>query len=1822
MNTTINLSNYPIFIPNQVLTDEDLNRVVNHFEGLNQLTLTYFVGMGIAYGLDVQHLSNPTRIRITPGYGITSKGFVIKWLPEPGRDVNTFTHYQDTTIAKNLFIAGEDPSQSYSVKELLPSDRFAGGTSAPQPLTEEGLQQKVVVVLYDWEDADRHEVSQLSYEEPGVDRRFRLRFFLLPRTELPNTNPSILSAERLLRTSYQIDQLPAPWKSLDSINGITAIFESRNYFFKESNLQIRRFGYVDSTDINLAKINNYKALQDNYFRICEVAIDQITNAFPHLFKLFSPLFTTFRPNSPQDFNTLKNNLNNLLNSFNSESRQSSSAENAKREPSYVLQYFYDYLSQLIAAFIELAEVAFDLMDGYTPNMDHFPRFLMLGLIPFPNQFEDNAYEQPSAYRNQFIQPGIYNSNQNRLKQVCYLYERLRKLCNFEKDQESFYPLPFYHTPIKITPGKDRSTPLSEQAIPYYLNYPKLYQYWNYDAYRKGRSDRHPAYFYPKQNANEPAHTFDELTYRLDAYNFYRIEGHIGRSNIDAFKGIQDFQQRYNLPFDIITLKLGNLSSLNDLNISAQVTDLNDSFGRIKDRFQTQWQANEQTWKNNAVLKTLKQIFFDQAGLEKVNPDLMLSPLLDRAQMAESYEFIAESGADNQPTGKYRLFLKSRSGTQIAQYIFHLSGDGISDDRKRQDIDQLSFAGFTNEEISQEKTRIVAGLVDAFSLDKVTYNFEKPTAKNNDRVSFHLRLSSSDRLSVPLEQSQEVSQQEVTLELRSLSPCWVRSTDLVFEEPSCPDVLTLYGLLRDTPESPVSTPEVNFGLGKEQAEQALGVSEFKSLVEAYQQRLQRLINFHLFDLFAKQHPGMEPLGGVPKGGTFVLVYVDGQDIESLIADEKNPAIAQARTQRTETIRSQAWLPPSSLTDKPVERTTETPDLLLKEVKKRKDIVVADFCLPYRSSSSNTPAISYVLARPRPILLLPKIVFCEGDQESYRFIVEPEGGAVKGEGVIVHEQQHFFKPTNINQASKDELTRGNKVTITFSYAVDDTYDTLTVTVHPLPKANLSISDSQNFCQNASPVEITLAPGTPDNVELVHITINGVEANTFVPEQFATEGQSQTVTIVAQIRNIQTQCENTLTHTVIIHPLPEAALSIDEGQNFCQNASPVEIVLASKTPEGVELVDVIINGITTNTFVPEQFATEGQLQTVTITARIRNTQTQCENTLTRTVIIHPLPEAVLSIDEGQNFCQNESSVEITLDPEASEDVELVNVTIDGTVTNTLVPEQFAAEGQSQTVTITAHIRNPQTQCENTLTRTVIIHPLPIAELSIQEGQNFTNNASPIEITLVPGTSEEVELGDVTINGRATTTLNPDQYATNGQPETITIEAHLRHRQSNCTNTVIRRVTIIPLPEAELSVQDGQNVAQNASPVEITLAPGTPEAVELVDVTINGTTMNTLVPEQYATEGQPQTVTIVARIRNTQTQYENTLTRTVTIHPLPIADFKAEIANIDSTGFSVRVFDIQPAGQPLFNFNWETPDGQPDPEHPSSSDFIIHYDVDFSSWVAGAEVSITLQVSTPPEFGNSSSEPVTKTIAIPLGDVQSLNLVTINPDGNTRILLENNPTFPRSFFTGNYTFEAVAAGKVGSVVFTYTAPDGSVTISSPAKPQSSIDDLDYFMMLGSSGSYWLWQPIVGTHRIQAQTFEGAEGDGLEGLPLTMTLTITDDSPASPPEPPTPNAPGRFSRIANLFRPATPRNFAVQSVHSPLAIASSEDDRPSTLFDISTLRPSTTEAQSIPKNKLAQALAVSATMLLLALGWTYAANQAKTSAQPGTSERIQNSPE
>ncbi|OUL35161.1 hypothetical protein [Nostoc sp. 106C] len=1792
INTIINRSGYPVFTPNQVLTKDDLNHLVNYLDEQNRLTRAYLIGVGIVCGLEVSstYETAQAQIQISAGCGITSEGYAIALAD------TTLNHYQPEQLVSAALFA---PSQKqYKVIELfaqsgdknIPLHKAADGSLRDEKAFQEFLSDRVLVVVCELQDVQRDN-CRLDYNNLSQERSLLYRFFLLPRTQKPDTDEEAIAAETLLQQGFQVDQLPSYWQGL----GTEAVFTARNHYLQEFDHElqqfrdfapkVQRFGYSQSEQVgksvDLTKISDYKAFRDNYYLVCQNAIAAIDNAFPKLFRLFSPFFSSFQPNSADDFSNLKQRLELLLEAIKPQEIRQQTVPSEKVEPTYALQYFYDYLSQLVAAYDELAEAAFDLMDDCAPDTQRFPKFLMLGIVPSPNQAL-KGYEPASAYRSHFTQPPIYNGNQLRVKQVRHLCDRLLNLCQ----ENSFYLLPFSATPLKITPSKDSSVPLSEQAIPYYLNYPQIYRYWSYDAYRKGRSHLLPAYFTLKEDdktASIPKR--DDLVYRLDGQNFYRIEGHIGKANGDALKRIQEYQRRYNLAFDVITLKLGSEASLQDLNISGQFDDLESDFRRMKETFEKLW-IKYATEPKNAFLQTLKQVFFGQPSLTVINSSQLFNPILEMARKPEAYEFVQENA-----TQRYRLFVRDKTNQQIARYVTQAAN---TEGNNLNDFNTLSidFSGLTDDDINKEKQRIIKEIADCLSLGKITYEIVSDSSKN-----YHLKLSTEYQVNLPPgDPSRTYS--IVLLSLNHFAVSFDKNNSPIIQQPDFQDVETLYSLLRDVPAT-FNTDE--YQMGNSQAAEELNYFELIGLIEAYQRRLEQLMKLHLFNKFVEQHPGVEHLGGVPKGGTFILVYVDGQEVDELLVADKDPAIYKLLSLRTAAIEKTAAFPPAA-----PQEVISSWEKLFPELQKRKDVVVGDFCLPYRCSS-DAPAVSYVLARPRPIILLEKTVFCEDDSNKYQFTLEPEGGTVRGEGILFEGIKQLFQPSSIGQASKDELAKGSEIAITFAYAVDDTYDTLTVTIYPKPQANLSITQSQHFCHNAgafeialaegtpenveliqvsidgkdtrildtsqyattnqpqqvtiaalirdrrtqcentvtrtvtvnsSPeaelsvtqgqsfchnaelVEITLAAGTPENIELIQVSINGTDTRILDISQYATGSQPQQVTIAAQIRDRQTQCENTLTRTITVNPLPAAELSITEDQTFCQNAGVVEITLAAGTAENVELIQVSIDGKETRILDTSQYATGSQQQQVTITAQIRDHQTQCENTLTRTITVHPLPAAELSITEGDNFCHNSGVAEITLAEGTPENVELIQVSINGTETRILDTSQYATASQPQEVTITALIRDRQTQCGNTLTRTITVHPLPAAELSITEGDNFCHNSGVAEITLAAGTSENVELIQVSIDGKETRILDTSQYATGSQPETVTIVALIRDRQTQCGNTLTRTITVSPLPVAELSINEGENFCHNAGVVEITLAEGTPENIELTKVSIDGTDTRILDPKQFATGSQPQEVKIEAQIRDRQTQCENTLSRTVTVNPLPEADFQAEIANINAQGFSIRVFNIQPP-ETSFSFVWEHPGGSLNTSNPGNSEFIISYNYDFNNWVAGAEVSITLRVNTPPTLGSCSSEPITKKIAIPSSNMVGFNLLTIS---NSQVLksapLESDNTFRLSEFNPNneYAIEAVTVpATVDRIVFTYTAPGDDAKSSTQVNPLYHLPDG--------------WQTIVGVHTITAQSFKELNGTQVESVASTVIIRITDSEADTPTATPSTPSATLLNRLRVLFQ-------------------------------------------------------------------------------------------
>ncbi|NET10569.1 MAG: hypothetical protein F6K16_38930, partial [Symploca sp. SIO2B6] len=996
-----------------------------------------------------------------------------------------------------------------------------------------------------------------------------------------------LSAERLLRLGYPFDTLGGAWQTFNSDDFTTTdLFTLRQTFWQRFDLRVERFGYREESQggsVRLPQITTYRALLQNYYKVCDRTIDRIAATFPQLFQLFSPFASSFSPDSLTEFSDLGPQLRDHLNGIWQPSDLSNSTDPDpldSTEPQYALQYFYDYLSQLVAAYQELIDAAFELMDDCHPDTRRFPKFLMLGLL---SDHPDALGLPPSPYRNHFTQPPIYNGNNQRVKQVRHLYERLRQLCQ----PDAFFFLPFFDTPLKITPSRDRSVPLSQQAIPYYLNYPNLYRYWNYDAYRKGISDRLPAYFHPRNTgtSNQPTiDATDDLLHRLDGTNFYRIEGHIGESNTNALREIQNYQQRYNLAFDVIALKLAPTTETGDLNLSGYFDDLNADFGRIKDRFLKLWDRNEDEWSENPVLNTLRQGFFAQAELQTLTDDQISNPVLRLAKDPENYQFLPQADEDGDITEeRYRVAVIDPLSGSLREVVALY-------DPQYPNEEIISFPEQSPEELAEAKQQFAREIAAILSADKLTFSLDFQQARN--RFLFQLRFTT------------ETERGPAPISFRALQTFTVTfdSSDRpILSQSAFRDFETLYSLLRDVPES----ANLPFSIGNRNAADCLNYFEIKGLIESYQQRIERLKDLHLFHKFAEQHPGMEHLGGVPNGGTFVLVYVDADALTNvtpspnsgssrLLVDpspsptspslgspiridpnlefEFNPDTgSEFRSDRLSSDSSSTLRGPgSTLRGQPItaflaEETSASLQerflALLQNVTfpansfvletlgqlllNRPDIVVADFCLPYRCGSDN-PSVNYVLAAPRPVVLLEKSAFCTDDTTRYEFLLDPEGGMLRGEGSFEENGRYYFQPSRyVEQVGVSEAS-GQM--LTFTYVVDNRSDTFTVVLYPPPTGVLPLP--QRLCNDTNSIGLQLQEADP-TIEIIGITVINERLGTeeplsvpfrFNPSQYAQNNTLEDLVVVTRLRDRRTNCTNTISQTLTIYQTPEAGFDMN--------------------------------------------------------------------------------------------------------------------------------------------------------------------------------------------------------------------------------------------------------------------------------------------------------------------------------------------------------------------------------------------------------------------------------------------------------------------------------------------------------------------------------------------------------------------------------------------------------------------------------------------------------------------------------------------------------
>lgn len=145
----------------------------------------------------------------------------------------------------------------------------------------------------------------------------------------------------------------------------------------------------------------------------------------------------------------------------------------------------------------------------------------------------------------------------------------------------------------------------------------------------------------------------------------------------------------------------------------------------------------------------------------------------------------------------------------------------------------------------------------------------------------------------------------------------------------------------------------------------------------------------FPCFAKAHPGLEHMGGVPRGGTFVLVYT-----YQLIPDARG---------YFQQYFSEEFI--GHTDEYIINAAIGNSQIKIEEIRKRvSPKVTADFCLPYLCCS-DTPVIRNEIRTVRP-QIIGETIFCFDDftanPPTYNFT--PEGGVLK---VFVNGVEKYSK-----------------------------------------------------------------------------------------------------------------------------------------------------------------------------------------------------------------------------------------------------------------------------------------------------------------------------------------------------------------------------------------------------------------------------------------------------------------------------------------------------------------------------------------------------------------------------------------------------------------------------------------------------------------------------------------------------------------------------------------------------------------------------------------------------------------------------------------------
>lgn len=528
---------YLKFEPNQVLTSAQLNQMHQFLDESNRLTRLRLSGAGIVCGLEIDYEPATTKgsasIHISPGYGITSDGYLIEFM---GDTFTRFRRYTDLANPPYRFGAAEvnDEDVDYSGLGAVASDTLyeliskndRSETGEDLKLSRlDGVKNPVVLLLYEFTDESLKACIDSSCENKGKKRVARIR-------------PIITDS-----------------KTVFPLSGVRPLAEVLTIADPLSRLAIPRFFQGEE----LEELSSLQGLQEAYRSQVIVPLGEaIRAALPLAYDVYGSLLSL----TPQHLDEVMLIMSGL-------------EAGVENNPAFDPQYTFDMLCDVCQAYNEFADAAYPFYRSCRKSIPPFPRHLVLG------QVRKSCADYVDAFRTVYTTAPAEEMPDAALATAQLLFQKmLRLLLCFRVPRGS-------EGAIRITPDRIPGEPLTKRSIPFYYDPARvataLLPFWDPERTFRGRALHHLAYDAEIYLADIPD-TSDlqwPLPYQADACPWFRIEGIHGKDKTEVLRSLDAMKRYYGLDFDVLALPIERTTESSSPDFDFHFEDLQQDYLQLR-----------------------------------------------------------------------------------------------------------------------------------------------------------------------------------------------------------------------------------------------------------------------------------------------------------------------------------------------------------------------------------------------------------------------------------------------------------------------------------------------------------------------------------------------------------------------------------------------------------------------------------------------------------------------------------------------------------------------------------------------------------------------------------------------------------------------------------------------------------------------------------------------------------------------------------------------------------------------------------------------------------------------------------------------------------------------------------------------------------------------------------------------------------------------------------------------------------------------------------------------------------------------------------------